>query len=129
MKQYFQFFKWIYIVLGVIIALYLFLLGGHAALAKMSYYDRLNEDCTTDERVFDYADVLTDKEEEKLRKLIDKRQKQTGCDIVLVTLDEPLEEYATAIDPWVSSRSTCGCTPSSSMKSAIWDTTSRTATA
>ncbi len=103
MKQYFQFFKWIYIVLGVIIALYLFLLGGHAALAKMSYYDRLNEDCTTDERVFDYADVLTDKEEEKLRKLIDKRQKQTGCDIVLVTLDEPLEEYATAIDPWVSS--------------------------
>ena len=38
--------------------------------------------------------MLTDKEEEKLRKLIAKRERQTGCDIVLVTLNESLKEYA-----------------------------------
>ena len=57
----------------------------------------------TDERVFDKADVLTDKEEEKLRRLIAKREKQTGCDIVLVTLNEPLAEYAREIEPGVIS--------------------------
>ena len=40
------------------------------------------------------SDVLTEKEEEKLRKLIAKRERQTGCDIVLVTLNESLKEYA-----------------------------------
>ena len=47
--------------------------------------------------------MLSDKEEEKLRRLIAKREKQTGCDIVLVTLNEPLEEYARAIEPGVAS--------------------------
>lgn len=103
MKQYFRYFKWLYIVLGAVLVIYLFVLGEHAVKAKLTYYDRTNTECITDERVFDYADVLTDQEEDKLRKLIDKREKQTGCDIVLVTLDEPLEEYATSIDPWVSS--------------------------
>lgn len=103
MKEYFRYFKWLYIVLGAVLVIYLAVLGGHAIKAKLTYYDRTNTECTTDERVFDYADVLTDQEEDKLRRLIDKREKQTGCDIVLVTLDEPLEEYATSIDPWVSS--------------------------
>ena len=56
--------------------------------------ERQNTECTTKERVFDQADVLSDEEEEKLRKLIAKREKQTGCDIVLVTLDESLRDYA-----------------------------------
>ena len=57
-------------------------------------YQRTNTECVTDERVFDNAGVLSDREEEKLRRLIAKREKQTGCDIVLVTLNEPLGGFA-----------------------------------
>lgn len=50
--------------------------------------DRNNTVCTTDRRVFDYAEVLTDAQEEKLEALISKREKQLGLDIVIVTIDE-----------------------------------------
>lgn len=99
MKQYFRYFKWLYIAFGVVLGAYLLVMGLHALKAGSSAYDRTNTECTTQERVFDYADVLTDRQEEKLRKLIAKRERQTGCDIVLITLNEPLEAYATAIDP------------------------------
>lgn len=55
---------------------------------------RSNTECDTTERVFDYADVLSGEEEEALRQLISRREAETGCDIVLVTLNESLEEYA-----------------------------------
>lgn len=103
MKDYFRYFKWIYIVLAAVAALAVVLHAGHWGIAKTMDYQRTNSDCKATERVFDYADVLTDREEDKLRKLIEKREKQTGCDIVLITLDEALEEYAKAIEPDVDS--------------------------
>lgn len=103
MKDYFRYFKWLYIILAAAVILTAGLHAGHWGLAKMADYQRTNESCQTKERVFDYADVLSDKEENRLRKLIAKREKQTGCDIVLVTLDEPLEAYARAIEPNVVS--------------------------
>lgn len=54
---------------------------------------RNNSQCTT-ERVFDYADVLTDVEEEELRAKISEAEQICGTDIVIVTLDETLEAYA-----------------------------------
>lgn len=99
MKDYFRYFKWVYIILGAAAALVILLHVGHWGIAKAANYRRTNTECKTEERVFDYADVLSDKEENKLRELIAKREKQTGCDIVLVTLNEPLEEYARAIEP------------------------------
>lgn len=42
------------------------------------------------QRVYDEADVLTASEEEKLEELIAKREKQIGCDIVLVTINESI---------------------------------------
>lgn len=54
---------------------------------------RTNTQCLTEERVFDYADVLTDQEEDELRSLIAKYEKKTKCDIVLVTLNESLQNY------------------------------------
>lgn len=57
-------------------------------------YERKNTACDTKERVFDYADKLTTEEESSLRELIATREKETGCDIVIVTLNESLEEYA-----------------------------------
>ena len=50
--------------------------------------DRTNTSCTETERVFDYADVLTTEEENKLRELIAETEPQIGCDIVLVTIDD-----------------------------------------
>ena len=54
---------------------------------------RNNSQCTT-ERVFDYADVLTDEKEEELRGKISEAEQVCGTDIVFVILDESLEEYA-----------------------------------
>lgn len=102
MKEYFRYFKWLYLILGVLLLLLLMLNVGHWGIARAVGYERTNTECTTSERVFDYGDVLSDKEEEKLRKLIAKRQEQTGCDIVLITLNESLKEYARELEPGVS---------------------------
>lgn len=101
MKEYFRYFKWLYIILGVVLILYIALSVGQSAASGAADHQRSNAECMTDERVFDYGDVLTDQEEDKLRRLIAKREKQTGCDIVLVTLQESLKDYAREIDPYV----------------------------
>lgn len=101
MKEYFRYFKWIYILLAVTALLFVVLYAGHSLIASAGAHERTNTACATTERVFDYGDVLTDKEEDKLRSLIAKREKQTGCDIVLVTLNESLKDYARKIDPYV----------------------------
>ena len=103
MREYFRYFKWLYIILAAMALLTALIHAGHWGLARAADYQRTNTECATAERVFDDAGVLSDKEEEKLRRLIAKREKQTGCDIVLVTLKEPLEEYARAIEPGVIS--------------------------
>ena len=99
MKEYFHYFKWPYIILAVFALLVGILSAGHLVTGRAANFQRTNTECSTTERVFDYGDVLTDKEEDKLRKLIAKREAQTGCDIVLVTLQESLKDYARAIDP------------------------------
>lgn len=101
MKEYFRYFKWLYIILGVVLILYIALSAGQSAASGAADHQRSNTECMTDERVFDYGGVLTDQEEDKLRRLIAKREKQTGCDIVLVTLQESLKDYAREIDPYV----------------------------
>ena len=101
MREYFRYFKWIYVILAVLAAAVAALNLWHWGIAKAANYKRTNQECTLDERVFDYGDVLTDKQEEKLRKLIARREKQTGCDIVLVTLNESLKAYAREMEPGV----------------------------
>ena len=99
MKEYFKYFRWVFIVIAVL-AIVLAAIKGAQGLASITgSHERTNTECTTTQRVFDYADVLTDREEKKLESLIAKREKQTGCDIVLVTLYESLEEYAREIEP------------------------------
>lgn len=55
---------------------------------------RGNTEAITDERVFDVADKLTDEEEENLREKIRVAEEMVGTDIIIVTLDQSLEEYA-----------------------------------
>ena len=47
-----------------------------------------------DKRVFDYADQLTSEEERKLEEYIHEAEKKTTCDIVIVTLNESLKDFA-----------------------------------
>lgn len=98
MKEYFRHFRFLFIAFGIIVAL-----GVCSNLIKLSEgklsTERTNTECTTEERVFDYADVLTDEEENKLRAQIAEREKQIQADIVLVTLNESLKEYALSYDP------------------------------
>lgn len=46
----------------------------------------------SEERVYDYADVLTDDEEDKLREYIALYEDECAMDIVIVILDEDIEE-------------------------------------
>lgn len=99
MKDWFKYFRIWFLVCGIL------LIGmciAHAVLHKGTGSGdtvRVNEVCTETERVFDYADVLTEQEEQELRELIAKREQQTRCDIVLVIMNESLEDYAKQYDP------------------------------
>ena len=53
--------------------------------------ERENEE-SPEERVYDYADVLTDEEEEILREYIAEFEEQEAMDIVIVILDEDMED-------------------------------------
>lgn len=88
-KKFFFYFRY-YFLLIAILAVVLIVVGRK----EEKVYVRTNQGCLTTERVFDYADVLNDEEEEKLRALIAEKELETGCDIVLVTWNESLEEYA-----------------------------------
>ncbi len=75
------------VILGLLLFSFLYVKAGTAS-RKARIGERNNDQCTFTRRVFDYADVLTDVQEQKLQKLIDKRQEQLGLDIVIVTIDE-----------------------------------------
>lgn len=56
--------------------------------ANLKHDTRSNEDCMTNERVFDYADKLSDSEEETLRSDIEELENLVGMDVVIVTVDQ-----------------------------------------
>lgn len=99
MKQYFgynirQYFKHFYIrfilvailiIVGIIVSMF---------ERKVDYYDSPNKQRVYgDQRIFDYADKLTDDQEKKLAKYISEAEKKTCLDIVIVTLDESLRGF------------------------------------
>ncbi len=91
MKGYIKYIKYDLIFIAFLLVA-IFLLSG-IKKAGTDRAERMNAECVTQERVFDYADKLTDAQEEKLRKLIAKREKQIQADIVIVTLDEQMTDY------------------------------------
>ena len=63
--------------------------------AVSGYYESTNtQRVYGDKRVFDYGDQLTDAEESDLEAYIHAAERKTTCDIVIVTLDESLKNYA-----------------------------------
>lgn len=93
MKKYFHYFRVWFIVLAALLVVY----GAMAAGSVLTKKERTNTECLTTQRVFDYGDILTDEEEEKLEALISKVEKKVEIDIVLVVLNESLEEYAASM--------------------------------
>jgi len=98
-REYFRYFRFWFLALGIVMVIWGVVFAGNRALNEKA--ERTNTECITQERVFDFADVLTDEEENKLREQITRREKQTASDIVIVTLNESLEDYAKSYDPYV----------------------------
>lgn len=93
MREYLRFFRIPFILVGILLVVTLVFLAFNGR-EDVSVAARANTECATTERVFDYADVMTDEEENMLRDQIEEAQIQTQCDIVVVTLNESLVEYA-----------------------------------
>lgn len=83
-KQYFRYFRFWFIIAGV--ALVLFLITGiNRLLTPQKVRGNMSSPA---ERVYDYADVLTEQEEDALRELIAETEEKTHCDLVLVTIEQ-----------------------------------------
>lgn len=86
-KQYVKYFRVLFIILGI------FLVAAIAMriwITNMNNRPRRNTEAPA-ERVYDYADILTAEEEQKLRSQIAVAEKKLRMDIVLVTLNQPME--------------------------------------
>lgn len=91
MKTYFKYFRVPFIIIGILAAVYVSLLVIKNVNKPDGY--RTNYATVGTQRVFDYADVLTQEEEIKLQALIEKRQEEIKCDIVILTINEEYDRY------------------------------------
>lgn len=92
MKRYLRYFRIWFIITGILL-----IVGIGCKIYTNSLkvdFVRTNTECLTEERVFDYANKMTEEQEESLRAQIAEAEDAIGCDIVIVTLEETLEEYA-----------------------------------
>lgn len=108
MKEYFRFFSIPFGLLGIlaVVTLVMSIVKGGPDVAAVASG---NTQRTTTERVFDYADKLTDAEEDKLREEIAEAEVKTQCDIVVVTLNESLVEYAAQYEDIIGPVDTSEC--------------------
>ena len=108
MKEYLRFFSIPFGLVGVlaIVTIVMSIVKGGADVETVASG---NTQRTTTERVFDYADKMTDAEEDKLRKEIAQAEMKTQCDIVVVTLDESLVEYAAQYEDVIGPVDTSEC--------------------
>ncbi len=86
LRQYFKYFSIWFIITGIVI---IFTIGVVLAKSILDNRPKKNNAAPV-ERVFDYADVLTDEEEEHLRQEIARCEKSAQIDIVVVTIDQPM---------------------------------------
>lgn len=91
-QQYFKYCRIWFIVLIIMVIVAAFLFVGQL-LKKNDYRERGNDDAPS-ERVYDDAKVLSKKEEKKLSKLIEKTEREIECDIILVTINQPVENLS-----------------------------------
>ena len=87
LRQYLKYFKVWFIIAGILAVITIGAAIVHALTPKTV---RGNSQDPT-ERVFDYADVLTDEEEQSLRDYIAECEEKIQADIVIVTISESVE--------------------------------------
>ena len=85
-KQYLRYFRIWFIVLGILAVIF-----AVTAIGSMVGGKGRGNNSAPLERVYDYADVLTSEEEQKLREHIAKCEEQYQLDLVLVTINEDVE--------------------------------------
>ena len=108
MREYLRFFRIPFILVGILaVVTVMVAVAGSSKTTAVSGSG--NTERTTTERVFDYADKLTGAEEDALRSLIAEVEKETQCDIVLVTLNESLVEYAAQYEAQIGPVPTSRC--------------------
>ena len=86
-RQYLHYFRFWFIGIGI---LALACIGAGIAKQTRGSEPRTNQDAPA-ERVYDYADVLTDEEEADLRQYIAETEAKLQIDIVLVTINQSVE--------------------------------------
>lgn len=98
LKAYFKHWRILFIVTAVFLILFLIVYGVKKQAREKevnSYHISTNtERVHGDRRVFDFADQLTDEEETKLEAYIHEKEAYTMTDIVIVTLNKSLADYA-----------------------------------
>lgn len=87
LRQYFKYFKIWFIIAGILAVITIGAAVVHALTPKPV---RGNSQEPT-ERVYDYADMLTDEEEQSLREYIAECEEKIQADIVIVTIFESVE--------------------------------------
>ena len=88
-RQYLKYFRIWFIITGIMLVLGLGV-GISRTLSREETVGRGNTSAPA-ERVYDYADVLSDKEEQMLREYIAEKENLIRADIVLVTIREVME--------------------------------------
>lgn len=91
LRQYFKYFRIWFIVTGVILLITTCVVVEQVIVQNAP---RKNSLAPT-ERVFDFADVMTNAEEDELRELIAKYEQKCHMDIVIVTIDQEM-----GLDDW-----------------------------
>ena len=84
-KQYLHYFRIWFVVVGILFCLTAAVGIRHALKSGMT---RTNTAAPA-ERVFDFAEILTEEEEEKLRQYIAQKEAEYGADFVIVTFSHP----------------------------------------
>ena len=103
MRDYIKFFRIPFIIIGILAVITLVMVLANGESTEAVVMERANTECMTTERVFDYADVLTDSEEASLSERIALKEVETQSDIVIVTLNESLVEYAAQYEDKIGS--------------------------
>lgn len=87
-KQYFHYFRIWFIILGVLAVICAMVFAFSLVRNSKVVHNNTME---PEERVYDYADILTGEEEQKLREYIAKYEQKYHIDLVLVTINEDVE--------------------------------------
>lgn len=88
-QQYFKYFRIWFIVFGILLVISAVLFVG--SLLKSDKKNERSNSKAPEERVYDFADVLSNSEENKLRELIAEAEAEIQSDLILVTINQPME--------------------------------------